>query len=270
MAIVRQRDMLIRYAAQHVQHLQKTLEEMNVKLTEVVSDIVGQTGMKILQDIVRGQRDPLKLAKHRHDNCQATEAEIAAGVAGYVACGAVVRAQAGVEVVRVLPEAVAGMRGADRGVFAWHGGQEPGARRCRRMRKRRQKPGKNEVRFGARALLFRMAGVDLTVMEGINETTALVILSEIGHGHEPLSAREEFRELAGTVSATSGQCGEDFQASDAAWRQPCGASVADGGAGLSSRQECVGGVLSADSGAVGGAKRWWRRRGRWRSGCIGC
>src|SRR5271155_2282800 len=79
---VRQREMLIRYAAQHVQHLQKTLEEMNVKLTEVVSDIVGQTGMKIIQDIVRGQRDPRKLAKHRHENCKSTEAEIAAALHG--------------------------------------------------------------------------------------------------------------------------------------------------------------------------------------------
>ncbi len=54
-----QRETLIRYAAQHVQHMQKMLEEMNVKLTEVVSDIVGQTGMKIIKDIVRGERDPL-------------------------------------------------------------------------------------------------------------------------------------------------------------------------------------------------------------------
>src|SRR5712691_12345660 len=78
----RQRDMLIRYAAQHVQHLQKALEEMNVKLTEVVSDIVGQTGMKIIKDIVRGVRDPMKLAKHRHERCQATEAEIASALYG--------------------------------------------------------------------------------------------------------------------------------------------------------------------------------------------
>src|SRR5215467_4695554 len=54
----RQRETLIRYAAQHVQHMQKMLEEMNVKLTEVVSDIVGMTGMKILKDIVSGERDP--------------------------------------------------------------------------------------------------------------------------------------------------------------------------------------------------------------------
>src|SRR5580693_9279201 len=78
----RQREMLIRYAAQHVQHLQKVLEEMNVKLTEVVSDIVGLTGMKILKAIVRGERDPLQLAKHRHETCKKTEAEIASALQG--------------------------------------------------------------------------------------------------------------------------------------------------------------------------------------------
>src|ERR1700716_2772397 len=70
----RQREMLIRYAAQHVQHMQKALEEMNGKLTEVVSDVTGQTGMKIIKDIVRGKRDPLKLAQHRNERCKATEA----------------------------------------------------------------------------------------------------------------------------------------------------------------------------------------------------
>src|SRR5215813_13638222 len=78
----RQREMLIRYAAQHVQHLQKVLEEMNVKLTEVVSDIVGQTGMKIIKDIVRGERDAKKLAKHRHASCKASEEQIAAALCG--------------------------------------------------------------------------------------------------------------------------------------------------------------------------------------------
>src|SRR5262249_2704825 len=78
----RQREMLIRYAAQHIQHMQKVLEEMNVKLTEVVSDIVGQTGMKILRDIVRGVRDPVKLAKHRHELCKATKEQIAAALCG--------------------------------------------------------------------------------------------------------------------------------------------------------------------------------------------
>jgi hypothetical protein len=44
-------------------------------------DVAGQTGMKIIKDIVRGERDPLKLAKHRHERCKATEAQVASALA---------------------------------------------------------------------------------------------------------------------------------------------------------------------------------------------
>src|SRR6266851_787205 len=54
---LRQRQMLIAYAGQHVQHIQKALEEMNVKLTEVVSDVLGVTGRAILKAILAGERD---------------------------------------------------------------------------------------------------------------------------------------------------------------------------------------------------------------------
>ena len=52
---LRQRQMLLRYAGQHVQHMQKALEQMNVKLTEVVSDVTGVTGMAILRAILAGE-----------------------------------------------------------------------------------------------------------------------------------------------------------------------------------------------------------------------
>src|SRR5262245_57237033 len=63
---VRQRDGLIAQAAEFIQHMQKALELMNVKLTEVLSDITGLTGMAIIDDIVAGKCDPHALAKHRH------------------------------------------------------------------------------------------------------------------------------------------------------------------------------------------------------------
>src|SRR5262249_28431442 len=74
---LRQRQMLLRYAAQHVQHMQKALEQMNVKLAEVVSDVTGLTGMAILQAILAGERDPRVLARLRNVNRKRTEAEIA-------------------------------------------------------------------------------------------------------------------------------------------------------------------------------------------------
>ena len=74
---LRQRHMLLRYTGQHIQHLQKALEQMNVKLTEVVSDITGLTGLAIIRALLAGQRDPLQLAKLRDARCHRTEAEIA-------------------------------------------------------------------------------------------------------------------------------------------------------------------------------------------------
>src|SRR5207248_7235784 len=64
-AYLRQRANLIRSASRHVQHMQKALEQMNLKLTEILSDITGVTGRAILRAILRGTRSPEKLAKHR-------------------------------------------------------------------------------------------------------------------------------------------------------------------------------------------------------------
>jgi hypothetical protein len=52
---LRQRQMLIGYAGQHVQHMHKALEQMNVKLAEVVSDVTGVTGRAIIQAILQGE-----------------------------------------------------------------------------------------------------------------------------------------------------------------------------------------------------------------------
>jgi transposase len=79
---LRQRQMLIGYAGQHVQHLQKALEEMNIKLTEVVSDVVGVTGLAIIKAILRGERDPRVLARLRHERCRRSEAELARALQG--------------------------------------------------------------------------------------------------------------------------------------------------------------------------------------------
>jgi len=207
----RQRDMLIRYAAQHVQHLQKTLEEMNVKLTEVVSDIVGQTGMKIIQDIVRGQRDPLKLAKHRHENCKRTEAEIARALQGTWRAEHLFALKQALKLYefyqKQLRECEARIELCLRGMED----KSKGAALPASARKRRRQPEKNEVRFGARGLLFKMAGVDLTVLEGISETTALVILSEIGTDMSQFPHEKNFVSWLGLCPQHRGSAGKIFK-----------------------------------------------------------
>ena len=57
-SFLRQRSMLVQYASQHIQHMQKELTQMNVKLRHVISDITGKTGMRIIEAIVAGERGP--------------------------------------------------------------------------------------------------------------------------------------------------------------------------------------------------------------------
>src|SRR5262245_21929723 len=80
--LVRQRAYHVRLSGQHIQRLQKALELMNLKLTKVLGDVTGVTGLKIIRAIVAGERAPQVLAKLRDRRCQHTEAEIATALDG--------------------------------------------------------------------------------------------------------------------------------------------------------------------------------------------
>lgn len=81
-AYVRQREMLIRHRASHIQHAQKALMQMNLQLHHVVADIMGITGRLIIKAILEGERDPNTLAKLRDCRCKNSVATIAAALDG--------------------------------------------------------------------------------------------------------------------------------------------------------------------------------------------
>jgi transposase len=174
----RQRQMQVRYAASHVQHMQKALEQMNVKLTEVLADITGLTGRRIIEAILKGERDPSNLAALRDAKCKNDAATIAKALEGtwrpehlfalrqaydlyqfhhqqIAQCDAMIQAE-----LAELPN-----RSGDRSFTA----KRP---RCGRKA--------NDLSFDACGPLFKALGVDLTEIEGIDVGTALVILAEIG------------------------------------------------------------------------------------------
>ena len=70
-AVARQRDVLVAEQASWVQRIQKALVEMNIQLTEVLTDVMGLTGQAIIRDIVAGERDPKALARHRNARVKA-------------------------------------------------------------------------------------------------------------------------------------------------------------------------------------------------------
>jgi transposase len=205
----RQREMLIRYAAMHIQHMQKVLEEMNVKLTEVVSDIVGQTGLRIIKAIVQGERDPHKLAEHRHESCKRTQAEIASALYGNWRVELLFALKQGLKLYEFYQKQLRECEGQIKACLLAL--QDKSAGRPLPPNPRKRKPEKNEVRFGARALLFRMSGVDLTQIEGISETTALVILSELGTDLSAFAHEKNFVSWLGLCPQHRGSGGKIFK-----------------------------------------------------------
>ncbi len=81
-SIMRQRTMLLSYQGQHIQHMQKALSQMNIQLGNVISDVVGETGQRILRAIIAGERDAQKLAALKHNRIQASKEQIALALQG--------------------------------------------------------------------------------------------------------------------------------------------------------------------------------------------
>src|SRR5215471_9648567 len=72
-SFMRQRETLVEEASTRIQRMQKALTEMNLMLHLVVSDLTGQTGLKIVRSILAGERNPERLAAHRDYHCHASQ-----------------------------------------------------------------------------------------------------------------------------------------------------------------------------------------------------
>lgn len=81
--LVRDKGVLLEERADWLRRIQKTLDQMNVRVHRAVSDIQGKTGMAIIRAIVAGQRDSAQLAKLRDPACRLSEEEIAQELTGH-------------------------------------------------------------------------------------------------------------------------------------------------------------------------------------------
>src|SRR6266699_210830 len=174
---LRHRQMLLTYAAHPMQHMHKALEQMHLKLTQVVSEITGVTGMAILKAIIAGERDPQHLAQRRNPHCHHPEDDIAKALQGTWRAEHLFALRQAIELYAFSHQQITQCDqqiNAHLETFGDTSAGQPLPPKARRHKKT------NDPRFDARTPLSRMAGVDLTTIEGIAEGTALVMLSEIG------------------------------------------------------------------------------------------
>ena len=175
---MRQRAMLVEYAAHHIQHIHKALTQMNIKIQHVIRDITGKTGMAIVDAIVRGERDPLKLAQLRDPRIKADEATIARSLYGHWRDEHIFELTQAVELYRVYQSKIAE---CDRELEAQlEGFDDRGDGELPLRKSNRTKVQKNAPKFDVQSHLYRMTGVDLTRIDGVDDHTALKVVSEIG------------------------------------------------------------------------------------------
>ena len=185
--LIRHRRELVQAACQHTQHMHKALTQMNLQIHHVISDITGTTGLAIVDAILGGERDPVRLARYRDPRIQADEETIRKSLVGnwqrehlftlkqsrelygiyqqqIVACDQEIEALLGQFTPRVDP--------AEKPL-------PPDRKRNRAAKKRRKKTGNPDTTFDLRTEAYKLFGVDVTQIPGI-ETVALPLLSEVG------------------------------------------------------------------------------------------
>lgn len=194
-SLSRQREMLVQGQTRHVQHVQKALAQMNVQLDQVISDVMGVTGQRIVRAILAGERDAAVLSRLKHGRIQADEATIAKSLVGtwrsehLFALGQAVAlydAYQGqleacdAELARVLAS------------LAVTDARPPEAKR----RARRAEQAK------LREALYRACGVDLTRIDGIDTGTAMKVLAEVGPDLSRFRSAKHFASWLGLCPGT--------------------------------------------------------------------
>lgn len=175
---LRQRTMLIQYAAAHIQHMQKALQQMNVLLHHVVTDITGVTGMTIIRAILNGERDPHVLAQHRDPRCKKSAEVIAKSLVGTYRDEHLFALQQAVTCYDMYQDQIST---CNERIAQYVASLDTVTDALPPPRgKPQQSRKKNQPQFDARTALYRLTGVDLTQIDGIEAATALIVISEIG------------------------------------------------------------------------------------------
>jgi len=188
-AFTRQRKMLIEYAADHIRHIQKALDLMNVKLHLVVSDTVGVTGMRIIRAILAGKHEPADLAALRERSCRASEQDFVKALTGNYRKEHLFALEQAVALVDVYQSKIAE---CDTQIAAGLAEFEQQSDPAKPLAQKKTSRRKNQPYFDARTLLYQTVGIDLTAIDGLEASSLLTIISETGTDMSPWASGRSF------------------------------------------------------------------------------
>ena len=177
-SLLRHRESLVQMAATHVHHMQKALDQMNLQLHHVISDIVGQTGLAIVDAILAGEHDPQTLAKLRGERIKASEDVIAKSLVGDYRPEHLFTLRQSLAAYRSYQKLI---EDCDREVQVhFQQFQPPSAPPAPEPPAAASKPKKAAKDSILQSELRRVFGVDLTRIPGIRTGIAQTLFGEIG------------------------------------------------------------------------------------------
>jgi len=195
-SLLRHRQSLIDAAAREVQHMQKALTQMNLFVHNVLRDITGVSGMRILEAIVAGERDAKKLVELCEVNIKADKETVIASLEGDWRAEHLFALKQALEHYRFLQKQITE---CDESIEAMletfetpkDSSSTPPRKKTEEKRKRKKK-NKNDFAFDMRSELQRLFGVDLSAVDGISVSTAFVLFAEVGTTLEKFPTAKHF------------------------------------------------------------------------------
>ena len=186
----RHRSSLVESVSREILHMQKSLEQMNLQLHKAISDITGVTGMKIIRAIVAGERSAIVLAGMREAGVKKSEDEIRKALSGFYREEHLFTLKQALDLYDILH---AKIRECDQKIHeclrSFEGKSDLESYEPKSPKSSRRK---NQPHFALGRELYRITGVDLTAIEGIESLTAQMVISEVGFDLSRFPTEEQF------------------------------------------------------------------------------
>ncbi len=180
-SLLRHRENLIQMTVKHIQHMHKSLDQMNLHLHHVISDVTGVTGMRIIRAIVAGERDPKALATYRDYRIKSAQDTIAKALEGDYRPEHVFTLTQSLALYDFTQQQIAACdQEIERVLDTFDSLVDPEDHPLPPPTTAHRRPQRNEPAFDLRTHLYRITGVDLTQVPGLQAPTIHIVLAEVG------------------------------------------------------------------------------------------
>ena len=211
--ILREKDTLLTMRIQLIQQMQKSLDQMNIRVHHAVSDIDGKTGTAIIKAIIEGERNPVKLAALRDGRCKKSEKEIADYLTGTWREEHLFTLGQAFKTLQFLDERIAAYEAKASQMFAELADTVDKSDKPPPSSTLSDKKltAKERVNAEEKAIIERIMGFDLTSIPGIRYGTAAIIVSELGNNFDCFPDEKHFASYIGLAPSLGKSAGKNVK-----------------------------------------------------------